>query len=239
MLFSISSMRSPMLTRNLLCLTVTAASLIGGCSKERPYHIVKRDGEVALRGSDYAAAELSFAEMVRRRPEDHQARYLLAKAYVEGGQPRTAVEELTIALDISPLKDEYLDLQARAMLESNERDALTTLLRRNASERGRVSDYLRLGEYSRKLGNADEAREALLIAAKLDQGKTAKPQIALADFYASVADVKSQTRRLRMAYFIDPRNPEAVAGLTALGETPAPGFGLVPDESPIKTGIGR
>jgi len=117
------------------------------------------------------------------------------------------------------LNDEYLDALSQAKYDANERDALTTLLRRNASERGRISDFTRLGQYSARLGNVDEAKESLLTAAKLDGGKSTGPQLALADFYASVGDKKTQTRRLRMAYFIAPANPEVVKKLMALGET--------------------
>lgn len=216
--------------RPLLIAALTLSSLVAGCGSKRPLHIVKRDGDAAYKAGDYMKAQENYAEYIQRKPEAHQLRYDLAKAYVADGRARSAIEELTIALDVSPLNDDYLDLQAQAMLDADERDALTTLLRRNASERGRVSDYLRLGTFSAKLGNADEAKEALLTAAKIDGGKSTKPQIALAEFHASVGDLKSQTRRLRMAYFIDPSNADVVAKLVELGEKPAPGFGLKPEE---------
>jgi tetratricopeptide (TPR) repeat protein len=215
------------------CFILTALALAGGCGTKRPLHIVKRDGDAAYRSGDYAKAQADYGEYVTRKPEAHQLRYDLARAYVADGRARTAIEELTIALDVSPLNDDYLDLQAKAMYEAGERDSLTTLLRRNASERGRVSDFLRLGEYSAKLGNADEAKEALLTAAKIDAGKTVKPQLALADFFGSVGDRTTQTRRLRMAYFIDPANESVVQQLIAMGEQPAPGFGLRPEEFPL------
>jgi len=214
-------------------------AVVAGCGKTRPLAILKRDADVALRGSDYATATADYSEYIRRRPEAHQLRYDLARTYLADGKPRSAIEELNIALDVSPLNDDYLDLQARAMFEANERDALTALLRRAAGERGRVSDYLRLGSYSSKLGNADEAKQALLTAAKLDEGKTVAPQVALADFFGGVKDVNSQTRRLRMAYYIDPMDKGVVEKLVALGEKPAPGFGLLPQESRLRTGPGR
>jgi tetratricopeptide (TPR) repeat protein len=222
------------LPRAIACSILLATiALSGGCGAQRPHHIVKRDGDAAYKSGDYAKAQADYGEYVTRKPEAHQLRYDLARAYVADGRARSAIEELTIALDVSPLNDDYLDLQAKAMFEADERDALTTLLRRNASERGRVSDFIRLGEYSAKLGNADEAKEALLTAAKIDGGKTVKPQTALADFYGSVGDRKTQTRRLRMAYFIDPSNESVVQQLIAMGEQPAPGFGLRPEEFPL------
>jgi tetratricopeptide (TPR) repeat protein len=219
-----------MLVAKLLTISFVACALLSGCSNQRALYRVQHDGESALKAGDYAKAEADFFEYIKRKPEAHQLRYDLARAYIADKRPLSAIQELNIALDVQPLNDDYMDLQAQAMYEANERDALTTLLRRNASERGRVSDYIRLGTYSAKMGNADEAKESLLIAAKLDGGNTIKPQLALADFYASVGDHKSQTRRLRMAYFLDPTNKNIIDALTALGEKPAPGFGLKPEE---------
>lgn len=218
-------------TRLLFAALIAAGSCsLIGCSNQKPLHILKRNGDAAFRGGDYATAEENYAEYVRRKPETHSLRADLARAYLADGRPREAISQLSVALDVSPLNDEYLDLLAQAMLAADERDALITLLRRNAAERGRVSDYIRLGQYSLALGNPDEARESLLTAAKLDGGNTLKPQLALADFYESVGDKKLQTRRLRMAYFIDPSSEEVVQKLIALGETPVPGFGLKPEE---------
>ena len=219
--------------RHLNSLAVTAlfvSALLAGCGGQRPLHIVKREGDAAYKAGDYTKAQAEYAEYIRRKPETHQLRYDLAKAYIADGRARSAIEELTIALDVAPLNDDYLDLQARAMFEADERDALTTLLRRSASERGRVSDFIRLGTYSAKLGNADEAKESLLTAAKIDGGKTLAPQLALADFYGSVGDKASRTRRLRMAYFIDPGNENTIRQLVELGEQPRPGLGLKPEE---------
>ena len=152
------------LPRAIACSILLATiALSGGCGAQRPLHIVKRDGDAAYKSGDYAKAQADYGEYVNRKPEAHQLRYDLARAYVADGRARSAIEELTIALDVSPLNDDYLDLQAKAMFEADERDALTTLLRRNASERGRVSDFIRLGEYSARLGNADEA----LVGARL------------------------------------------------------------------------
>jgi len=200
------------------------------CGTKRPLHVILSDGQFAYKTGHYDKAIADFGEYVERKPEEHQARYELALSYLGAGEPRKAVEELNICLDVKPLNDDYLNAYAKALYESGEHDALMAKLRQYASERGRVSDYIRLGEWAAKLGNADEAKEALLTAAKLDQGMHVGPQLALADFYGSVADKKNQVRRVRMAYFIDPLSPAVLERAAALGETPGPTFALKPEE---------
>jgi len=204
------------------------------CGTKRPLHIILSDGEFAYKTGQYDKAIADFGEYVERKPEAHEARYELALSYLGAGEPRKAVEELNICLDVKPLNDDYLNAYAKALYEAGERDALSAKLRQYASERGRVSDYIRLGEWSAKLGNADEAKEALLTAAKLDQGMHVAPQLALADFYASVGDRKSEVRRVRMAYFIDPASKAVLDRVAALGETPGPTFPLKPEEYVIR-----
>jgi tetratricopeptide (TPR) repeat protein len=199
------------------------------CSSERPLHAVKADGEWAYQHGQFDKAQDDFSEYVRRRPEDIDVRYQLAKAYLGSNEPKPAIEQLNIALDVQPLNDTFLDAQAEAMYKAGERDALTALLSRNAAERGRVSDYLRLGAYSARMGNADEAQQALFTAAKLDGGKSVVPQRALADFYGSVGDRSKQIKHLRMAYAIEPANEETLKEIRRLGEVPGPSFALAPD----------
>ena len=140
------------------------------------------------------------------------------------------MEQLNICTDVSPLNDSYLDAQAQAMFESNEGEALQGLLARAASERGRVTDYLRQGHYAVLLGNLDEARQAFLTASKLDQGKSWQVQREIADFYAKVGDREKQVRRLRMAFYLNPENEALLAEIRRVGEVPGPTFGLLPEE---------
>ena len=140
--------------------------------------------------------------------------------------------EITKYLEMLPGNSPLRQAYERVLTSDSqhEKDALTALLSRNASERGRVSDYIRLGTYSAKMGNADEAQQALLTAAKIDGGKNIWPQRALADFYGSVGDIERQVKRLRMAYAIDPNNRETLDEIRRIGEIPGPTFALTPTE---------
>jgi len=224
-------MPRPALRIALFALAALSISGLVGCSNERPLHTVKADGEWAFEHGDYDKAKNDFSEYVRRRPEAVEVRYQLAKAHLSSNEPKHAIEQLNIALDVEPLNDSFLDSQAEAMFKAGDRDALSTLLARNAAERGRVSDYLRQGVYSARMGNADEAQQAFQTAAKLDNGRSVTPQRALADFYGSVGDRKMQLKHLRMAYSIDPNNETTNKEIRRMGEVPGPSFALTPENN--------
>lgn len=209
---------------------VMVAAVLGGCNTQRPLFAVLDDGKFNLEHGHYERARDDFAEYIERRPDAVDVRYLYGKSLIETNQARQAIEQLNVAVDLAPLNDTYLDAQAEAMYRANEREALTVLLSRAASERGRVTDYLRLGTYSQKLGNLDEAQQSFLTAAKLDLGQTASVQRALADFYGSIGDKEKQVRRLKMAYYLDSDNQELYKEIRRVGEIPGPSFGIKPEE---------
>lgn len=209
-------------------LLTSLAFILGACA--RPLHVILSDADDAYRRGDYAAAKTDYATYVERRPEEVDVRYRLGQALVANGEPRPAVEQLNICTDVAPLNDKYLDAQAEAMYLAKEFEALQMLLARAASERGRVLDYVRQGTYAVRMGNLDEAQQAYLTASKLDQGRSWRVQRGLADFYGSVGDRARQVRRLRMAFFLNPDNPNLLAEIRRLGEVPGPTFGLVPEE---------
>ncbi|CAG1001165.1 hypothetical protein PHYC_02895 [Phycisphaerales bacterium] len=213
----------------LLALSLLAA-LLAACSNNRPLHIVLRDADDSYRREDYSSAKADYTTYVTRRPEEVDVRYRLGKTLIAAGEPRPAIEQLNVCTDVSPLNDDYLDAQAEAMYQANETAALQALLARAASERGRVADYIRQGRYAVKLGNLDEAQQALLTAAKLDQGKSWQVQVELSNFYGALGDRAKQIRRLRMAYFLLPDSPRLNDEARRLGEVPGPTFGLPPEE---------
>lgn len=217
--------------KTTLCLSIAMLlAAVGGCTNQRPLHIVKENAEFASQHARYDVAKLDYEEYIRRKPDDVEVRYQYARALIDGGEPKPAIQELNTCLDVYPLNDTYLDALSEAMYKAGERESLTALLARNASERGRVSDFLRQGIYAAKIGNVDEAQQALKTAAKLDAGKTVSPQRALADFYGSLGDRNKQVRHLRMAYFIEPANPDTLKEVRRVGEIPGPSFGLAPDD---------
>jgi tetratricopeptide (TPR) repeat protein len=223
----------------LIARSLAAAALLGalvvtfpGCDSERPLWKVKSDGEFAMNDANYQSAIADFSEYCDRKPGDNSVRLLLGEAYLKAGEPVKAREQLTTAYDTDPACEPCADGLAQAYYDAKEYERLTLFLRRLASERQRESDYLRLGIYSAKLGNADEALQALMTAATMDKGQTVEPQLALAEFYRTVKDKNGEVLRLRMAAYIAPGNVEIIVRAKELGEVVGPSFPLRPAERP-------
>jgi tetratricopeptide (TPR) repeat protein len=198
----------------------------------RPVPTVMESGENAMRARDYDKARAEFAEVVDRDPGNPDARYGLGRAYLELGKPAEAREQMEVALAAEVENQDFYAGLCKALYEDKKLDELFRLLRQRTADRGSVSDFMTLGFYSRLTGDADEAHNALLTAARLDQGKSVAPQLALADFYESINNVPEASRRLRMAYYIDSANAEVNRRLVAFGHRLAPGLGLKPLERP-------
>ncbi|MDX2132685.1 MAG: tetratricopeptide repeat protein [Planctomycetota bacterium] len=228
--FTACSGRSARLAALAVCLPLAGLLALGGCAKGRPLHKVLADADDNFGRQNYAEAVPDYATYVDRRPEAVEARYRYGVALIRSGQPREAIEQLTICTDVFPLRDDYTDALAEAMYQAGEREALQVLLARATTERGRVFDFLRQARYATRLGNLDEARQALLTASKLDQGRSWQVQREIADFYGAINDRPRQVRRLRMAYFLNPDNPEIIEEARRLGEVPGPTFGIPPEE---------
>ncbi|MFZ2875137.1 MAG: hypothetical protein WAZ94_11730 [Phycisphaerales bacterium] len=209
---------------------IVSGLLLAACSTQRPLWRVAEDGEYWYKAEQFERSATDFGEYVTRKPDHVEMRFNLARSLVAAGQPREALSHLSVCTDVEPLNDKYLDLQARALFDAGEREQLVEILARAASERGRVQDFVRLGVFSQRLGNLDEAEQALLTAAKIDRGRSVIVQRSLADFYGSIGDTDRQRRRLRMAYYLQPDNLETIEAARALGEIPGPTFGLVPEE---------
>lgn len=230
-------MRTRSTSRSLaLACLVGAAGMISaftltGCTGQRPLHIVKKFGDRAYEEANYAKAAEEYSEYVDRKPGEWDVRLTLGKAYLESGQPILAREQLTTVYDQQPDNEECIELLARANFDAKEYDSLTSFLRRLTVERGTVSDYLRLGRYSAKIGHPDEAKEALKTAARIDQGKTVEPQLALADFYHQVNDRANESQRLRMALYLLPNSPVIMERIRDLGEVAGPTAAMVPEEA--------
>lgn len=214
----------------LLAIVALGGGVGAGCSSQRPLTTVRSDGDRAYELKNYDQAANDYQEYVDRRPQDAKGRYDLGKTLLVLERPRDAREHLIIAFDLDPESPENADALAQAMLDGGEVGAMYTFLRDRAEDQGGVDDYLRLGRFAAKAGDADEAERALKTAAKLDAGRTLGPQMALADFYRSLGDRENAIKRLRMALYIDPTNPDIAIKARELGQVPGPSFAMQPEE---------
>jgi tetratricopeptide (TPR) repeat protein len=208
---------------------VLAAGLVA-CSSTRPLPLVKREAEHALSFRNYDKAAADFGEYLNRKPDANDVRVNLGKAQLGLGNARDAAANFATALDVDPQNDEILELYTRALWEAGEKEQLQAFLARAASERGRASDYLRIADYSQRLGLPDESLTALITAAKIDGGRSVDVQLAIADFYKGVGKRSEMVKRLRMAYFLQPENPEVLARIREAGEISGPTFAIAPSE---------
>jgi tetratricopeptide (TPR) repeat protein len=202
----------------------------GGCAQQRPLPVVRQDGDHAFEYKNYDVALSNYQEYVDRRPHDAEGQYDLGKTLLVLNRADAAREHMSVAHDLAPQNDQYLDGLAAALVENHEAASASNLLRGQAESSGRVEDYLRWGKFMAKAGDPDEAARALKTAAKLDRGQHKEPQLALADFYASIGDKTSALKRLRMAMYIAPKDPAIYDKISALGEIPGPSLAIQPEE---------
>lgn len=207
---------------------VGAALVIGGCNAQRPLPMVKDMGDRAFKRGEYEAARVEYKEYVQRKPGEAEVQLAYAKTLIALNDPAAAVEHSAIAFDQMPESEDAIETRAQALAGAGQTEELFRFLRGLADGRGSTGDYIRLGRYSAKLGDADGAEHALLTAARVDGGKTLAPQMALANFYAGIGDTANEKQRLRMALYLDPVNDEVNRRLRALGEIPGPSLALPP-----------
>ena len=209
----------------LLALTLTSVGCQGGPST-RALGIY---GDRAMEAGNYAEAAEYYEKYVERRPIDAEGRYKLATAYLGAERPTLAREQFILGLE---LRDDgrFIEGAADALVEIGQQEELFKLLRNKAETTRSIEDYTRLGRFAARVGDVDEAEQALLFAAKLDEGQNVEPQLELARFYESLGDDSRRLERLRMVLFLDPENTEAIQGITDLGEVPGPAYAIPPAE---------
>lgn len=194
--------------------------------------MLQGDGDRAMREGYPSEAVEPYQDWVARQPQRALAQHSLGKALYESGRVSEAVTPLTVASDLEPANEEYFADMARAMREAGREASLISTLRANAAEKGRLTDWLRLGRNLMELGLMDEAHQAFTTAASIDAGRTVEPQLAFADLYHRLDRPAEELRRLRMAYYINPRDERVTQRLAGLDVVPGPSLALPPEERP-------
>ncbi len=162
----------------LACGAVLALTLAaGGCQNGPSINALGIYGDNALAAGNYAEAVGYYEQYVDRRPLDPEGRYKLATAYLGDNRPSMAREQFIYGFELRDYDDRFIEGTADALVEMGQQDELFKLLRNRAQESQAIEDYIRLGRFSARVGDADEAEQALLFAAKLDQGMTIEPQL--------------------------------------------------------------
>ena len=210
---------------------VCVSVLLVGCAQQRAVSIVRRDADRSAHREQYDAALMDYQEVVDRDPSDWVYRLKLADTLVTLKRFDAAIEHYAVVLGVRPDDRAVIEKYTNAMYQAGRHDRLISYLTHRAKDTGAVADYLQLGWYSAKVGDADLAQRALLTAARLDHGASVAPYLALADFYNAAGDHDAALRQLRIATGIDPANTTVQEKIRAMGEIPGPSFALTPDEN--------
>lgn len=209
---------------------VLAAGTMTGAGCTRSLTAVRESGERAYKEGNYSLAKSEFEEYLERSPGNPRVTMMLGQSYEKLGQTPQARERLLVAYSMRPEDDEVFQSLCDGLLADKKYEELNRVLRQRTIDRGRMKDYLLLADYSKKMGDDDEAQRALITAAKVDRGMSIQPQLELAKLYMKAGDNTRAIERLRYAYFIDPKNGEVPQLAASLGEVVGPSFAQVPPE---------
>jgi tetratricopeptide (TPR) repeat protein len=215
-------------SRTLLAASLFATLFLSACGT--PPSAYKDKGDTYFEAGQNQVAIESYEQYLTLRAGDEAARFNVAKAYTRSNQPEKAAEHLRLLHTQSPRNPEYTEALAQALLDSGRRDELYRLLKSEALEQQTMDDWLRLGRFALRQGDKDTALVALLASAKVDGGRSWQPQVTLYDYYRSMGQRTDAIRRLRMAAWVAPMNPEVTRRMAECGEVTGPTFAMRPAE---------
>lgn len=216
-----------------ILMTLAAAALVGltGCNRDtRTTADVRAAGNEAFARGDYATALAEFRLLSDEHVFSPRARFDVGRTLLAMGNARDAAAELEIAYRVDPAIPGLLETMTDAFVAAGRHDDLYATLQSRARQSGDIADWNRLGVAMQRVGSMDEADAAFRTAARIDGGKTAEPQLRLAQFYQSIGDEEREMQRLRAVMYIDPANESARQRLRELGITPGPTLAIQPPE---------
>lgn len=225
-------------SRHLTTALLAALSVLplAACKSQQGVRALPMVRESAARAYTYGNYELAvteYREVVMRKPGYWQDRLAYAKALLAADRPAEAREQMEILYTSKPNRFDVLDMLAKSMVASRDVEGMARVMKDEAYARNTPRDWVRYGWYMAVAGDADEAEWALKRGAELDRGRSAGPQLALAELYRASGDTRNAVLRLRMAQAIEPRNEEARDALIALGQDPNPALAIMPAESSL------
>ncbi|MBL4697227.1 MAG: hypothetical protein JKX70_00185 [Phycisphaerales bacterium] len=178
-------------------------------------------------GDDAKAYEL-WSEYVDRRPNSVLAEYRLGMVETRLGKYEQAASHLRIAHDLEPGNIVYINALADVLVLGNRTDSLMKLLRETMEEGEAGSGYLRLASYAQRVGQMDEAHEALLLAVAQNLGQSPVPYLALADFAGTLGDQPMEIEYLRYVLWFDQSDPTILDRLESMGMITGPSLAVKP-----------
>ncbi len=213
---------------------VAAAVLSGGCEGTGKTNAQLRieSADLANRGETEAAIAV-LQPVLERTPEDTLANWQMGLLLLETGDPLRALRHLEVAYahvaSNSDLAYEVGGHLAEAMYQNREHDRAFSFLQDRAAASQSARDYNRLGAYALRVNDPDSAAAAYTEAARVSGATSVEPYLGLAEVHLSLGQTEEAVRRLRMAYTIDPTNPEVIEALTPYVGVIGPSLRLTPE----------
>ncbi|MGV0950360.1 MAG: XrtA/PEP-CTERM system TPR-repeat protein PrsT, partial [Azonexus sp.] len=163
-------MKTPSVFRSATIATALIAGLLAGCGGDKPDALIA-SGKDFLAKNDSKAAVIQFKNALQQNPNLGEARYLLGKAILEGGDPRGAEVELRKAFDLKYVPELTVPLLAKTMLvEGQAKKVVDEFAKTELSGEAAANLQTSLSQAYRAMGNRDAAQAALVaaLAAKPD-----------------------------------------------------------------------
>lgn len=203
---------------------------VAGCNGtyKRSLADVRADGNANFTFGNYDAARADYEEYVERKPGSTAVRSRLGETLLKLDRPAAAEPHLRAAYDVDPLNTKNAALLAEAMIRGDRAGEGLDFMRRFLDQMPTSEGFFAMSDLAMLAGLPDDARNALLVAAKLDGEVSAEPHRRLAKFYEQQNFREQAVRRWRMVLWFDPADAEAGQALRDLGEVPGPGFVLEP-----------
>lgn len=212
----------------LLLAAALSASILSGC--QRSLTAIRNSGDRAYAEGNYELARAEYEEYLEKSPGNPEVTHNLGDTYLKLGDTAQARERLMVAYSMRLEDDEVFASLCEGLYADKKYEDLNRVLRQRTIDRGRMQDYLLLADFSQRMGDDDEAQRALITAAKVDRGTSARPYLELAKLYMKAGDTERAIERLRNAWYVDPTNGETAQLAATLGQVTGPTFGKMPEE---------
>ncbi|MCL2886416.1 MAG: PEP-CTERM system TPR-repeat protein PrsT [Betaproteobacteria bacterium] len=194
---------SPLIAASLLAMFLSA------CGGDSPEQLLASSKEY-LAKHDSKAAVIQLKNALQANPNLGEARFLLGKALLEGGDATGAEVELRKALDLQFASDQTVPLLARALLASGQAGKLSDEFGKTELSDNEAQANLKTSlSQALTLQGKSQLAESELAAALAAKPDYAPAQLATARIKASQGDLEGASAIIDSIIAAHPENPEA------------------------------
>jgi len=193
-----------------------AAAALGGCGSDSEQDLLA-SAKGYLQKDDRAAAIVQLKATLQKNPESGEARFLLGKALLEGGDPAAAMVELGKAHDLRHDENDVLPALARAMLQAGQGRQLVELYGRTTLQNPASIAALKTALSTALLQQGDHERALAMLADALNAAPQDGPALLLqARLKAADGDLDGSLALIEQVLARDAKDKEAWVQKAAL-----------------------